>query len=253
MNNIKHFDVDGAEFVLLDPGDSVGKGTVPGFHYENGIMQLFRDAVTGSDTFCDIGALHGYFGCLAASFAPNVIVHSFEPNPVAAGIANQNLQANNVRGFLHNLALNADGTDMHFMGRSLLEAPQEGSVIVRGATFDEFSARAGIKNAVVKVDVHGAEGLVLEGMKNSLRERISTLFLEIHPQRQIVGECDYDKFLRIVEDGGLSLYEVVEFRDRRDAKLVLLVDDARDDFVSGRSWKPEHDQFQRMIFARRGN
>lgn len=251
MNYVKHFDIDGAKFPFLDPGNSVGKGTVPGFHYENGIMELLRDAVREADTFCDIGALHGYFGCLAASFAPHVIVHSFEPNPMAASVATQNLRANNVRGFVHNIALNADGTDMHFLGRSLLEKAQEGSVIVPGATFDQFASRVGIRNAVVKVDVHGAEGFVLEGMKNSLKERVSALFLEVHPRRQIVGECDYDRFLRIVEDAGMSLYEVVEFRDRHRAELMPLVNDARREFVSGESWKPEHEQFQRMIFASR--
>ena len=51
---------------------------------------------------------------------------------------------------------------------------------VRVMPFDDVCEEQGIRPDVVKIDVFGAEGDVLRGMKKALRNGVSHLFCELH-------------------------------------------------------------------------
>ena len=249
----RHFRAAGSEFLMLDPGNTVAEGTIPNvagdFVYEPATAKLLLDALRCSGAFCDIGALHGYFPCLVAAVLPDRIVHAFEANPEAHHVLERNFAINRVRGLAHWAAVNADGADVRFAGRSFVDDNAAGSFTVRGVRFDDFAAATKLTSVVVKIDVHGSEGFVLDGMQESLRTRISDILLEIHPRKQLVGDFSYEYFLDTLENAGFAVFEVGDFRDIEDLQLIPLVGQARLDFVDEGQWRPEHDTLQRMLFA----
>lgn len=250
-NEIRHFAVGGATFALFDPGGTVAAETIGEHAYEPAVTALLAETLRPGCTFLDVGALHGYFSCLVGALCPSSVVHAFEPNPEYFEVLEQNFRANGVRGFAHRVALSADASDLHFRGRRIVDASTPDAIVVRGMRFDDFADKAGFRDAVLKIDVHGAECLVMQGMRKSLRERVAHVFLEVHPKNLLVGPCDYQQLLVILEEAGFVVYEMDKFRQGGTPKLVPMVGAAREAFVEYDRWKPFHVSQQRMLYAKR--
>ena len=120
------------------------------------VEDLSRNLET-SDVFYDIGAQFGVFGIIAmeAGVDPEHI-HAFEKDSFAAPIAKKNL-----------------GDKTHVIQK--LVGDGDGSV-----TIDKYATERD-PPTVVKIDVEGAEGRVLEGMERTL-DSISVAYVEVHPQ-----------------------------------------------------------------------
>jgi FkbM family methyltransferase len=173
--------------------------------YEADTVELFARALRPGATVVDVGANHGYFTALAALLVgPGGRVEAFEPNPaVAAGLAGV-LRRNGVDGrvAVHPEALSDRGGWAEFYvsvspvndGLSSLlasDAALAHGVIRAGhtlrvptTTFDAFAERAGLGRVdLLKIDVEGAEALVLRGMERTLA---------VCPPRRIVCETPLD-------------------------------------------------------------
>lgn len=169
--------------------------------YEGETVSLFARVLRPGDTVVDVGANHGYFTALAALLVgARGRVEAFEPNPAVAAALRAVLRRNGVEGRVgvHPEALSdRDGWAEFFVsviptndGLSSLLASDE--ALAHGAiradhtlrvptnTFDAFAARAGLGCvSLLKIDVEGAEALVLGGMQRTLAA---------HPPRRIVCE-----------------------------------------------------------------
>jgi FkbM family methyltransferase len=150
---------------------------------------------SGGDVL-DIGAYHGWYSVMLAPKArPGDVFASFEPDPAS------------YVELLHNLAALGDV----FPDLTLLPVPApvgdgrptdvtfpEGSGHPRFASADDSQERAtttvdgfveqfGLRPAYVKVDVEGAEFLVLRGMEATLGRFRPRVMLEVHPTWQPDG------------------------------------------------------------------
>lgn len=163
-----------------------------GADYEAEALKAWLSLIQPGDTVWDIGANMGVYTVLTAqSVGPTGKVTAWEPAPLTFGLLEDHVQANGLqdRCTLRNKALaDAPGTlpfltDSFSMNR-IVQPGTASSVLVEVETIDGFlpSTPAPV---LVKIDVEGAELLVLRGAKQLLgdRSRIRPILLMgVHPQ-----------------------------------------------------------------------
>lgn len=180
--------------VPLDVDITDRTGRLHYFHdepYEPAVTRVIADALRAGDVFVDIGANIGFFSVFAARLVgKNGRVFAFEPHPGAAEelrtLAARNGVAETVA--LVPLALsNRDGDaalhlDQEFTSYSTLDpsgspmhasASFNRSIVIRTTTFDRWLADhpdVARRIRCIKIDVEGAEAMVLAGMTHALQQ-----------------------------------------------------------------------------------
>jgi FkbM family methyltransferase len=175
--------------------DAVGRGLYRRKVHEPNLTRLLlsRFANSGMKNFIDVGANIGYFSCLMSKLAGAAgKVLSIEPEPQNLKLLEQNIKINNLANVaVHPCALGAsEGSAMLGLykpsnrGRhSLLEKDAKSQVKIPVRILDDVARNSG-KNvgswSLVKIDVEGYEGYVIDGAKETL-PRIETLVMEFSP------------------------------------------------------------------------
>lgn len=169
--------------------------------YEADFATRLAAAVRPGSVAYDIGSWHGFFaGVMAAQGAGQV--HVFEPLPQNAARLRSFITLNPSKTIeLHQCAIGvSDGeADLVVMPESsmakLESSPfQPGEVSntrlrVQVRSIDSIvAASEAPAPSLVKIDVEGAEAMVLEGARNTLRRHRPAIFAEIHCE-SLVGEC----------------------------------------------------------------
>jgi hypothetical protein len=310
------FRVLGTELELEDPDASTLRETVPGHIYEPAVTLLLRDLLAEPDAcFLDIGALYGYFACLAGRFAPGCAIHAFEPSPAFFGVLEDNVRRNGVVAGLHQVALSDENGTMQFHGKTLVgehnrhgdaraqlavlgkllrrkrrtEAAAPGSPppgeagsgaslgtgarlgpwlahtlrhLLRAAfsrrrehrvptiRYDDWRAQHGVRATIAKIDVHGAEGMVLAGMQRALREDLRHVVVEVHAPQMLVKYTHRD-IANMLLDAGMVVSEIVDYRTSERPVLVDLRGEAYEDFIHPERWTAREQMMMRMLYARR--
>jgi FkbM family methyltransferase len=154
-------------------------------------------ALPRGGTFVDVGANWGYFTLVAAhAVGPNGRVLALEPDPRMAAELRGNVARNGIAHVTVLEAAASEGAGEAVLagyaeadrnrGVSSLVAVPAGdapSFAVRTARLDALMDEHGIARAdLVKIDVEGAEELVLRGMARGLAEgRYGRVLMELHP------------------------------------------------------------------------
>lgn len=202
------------------------------------------------DVFFDIGANFGFYSLLAAELVTAGRIVAFEPVPYVFESLKTNARA----------AGNVEAVDSAVSDREGLldfdEAPasrhtgssfsEESSrlpgaphfefkkIKVRSTTVDEFCARTKLVPTVIKVDVEGAEKLVIEGARRTLASASPTLIMEVWkpPTRnqnhrdaaRLLEEAGYRPY-SLTREGGLLALDTAalerEFSEGETANLVF--------------------------------
>lgn len=182
-------------------GHEMAEGRFDGFVYD----EVERLGGAEGATFWDVGAHIGYHSfCFAALAGPNGRVFAFEPNPYNTERFRLHLERNPAlagRIKLQSLALsNADGDAAFEFSPVIDDGTSTGSHLSEASLPSEPSAyadfrRTTVKTAradtlletrsipaptIMKIDVEGAEQLVLEGATGLLTTARPLLFVEIH-------------------------------------------------------------------------
>lgn len=195
--------LDGKEFAhLVEAGPAKGitfqvrmpedKGIWTGT-YEAAFATCLAGAVKPSTVAYDIGSWHGFFaGVMAANGANSV--HVFEPLPANAERVRKLIDLNPAKRItLHPCAVGDRNTEMDLMvmpetsmaklEESSFQADLTSTDRVRVAvkTIDSMIASGEIQPpALMKIDVEGAELMVLKGALETLRSHHPDIFAEIH-------------------------------------------------------------------------
>jgi len=152
---------------------------------ERDIMSVVHDHIDDTDTVWDIGANIGphsmAFGQLATE------VHAFEPHPENAKQLSKNIIASGVEDHvtIHEHAIGDQTGSVTFTGNDAevgSGTPHigDGSLTVDVYRGDDLVTTGEISQPnVVKIDVEGAEGRVINGMKESLQD-VRLLVVELH-------------------------------------------------------------------------
>lgn len=148
------------------------------------------------DVFYDVGTYSGLYTCFAVHVLSDESVIAFEPDPVNLAKLRRNL-AYNGSPRVREMVLSDESGSVEFDNPTLARdewggkasiAPEAGddSIVVEARTGDGLVERGDLPPpAVVKIDVEGAEGLVIEGMTDVLAsDRCRLVYCEVHRESE---------------------------------------------------------------------
>ena len=194
--------------------------------WEPAITAVYRAALRPGDVVIDIGANVGTHALLAASLVGDAgQVHAIEASPWIHARLRQNLMANGcpqvvtynlaatdregpVTVFIHEGG-NLGGTTIMASEAARLGASAE--AVVEGRPLPEIVPRRALLSArLIKIDVEGAEWLVIQGMAGVLpllREDCEIL-LEVNPAALEQGGGSLEELLAVFAAAGFAPFEV---------------------------------------------
>ncbi len=205
---------------LLDTG--VAAGVLQG-NWEPDVTGFILSILRPGDTFIDIGANVGWFTVLAArAVGASGSVHAFEPREDLSARLTASAEANGFadRCTVHACALGAEPGEMMLAavpseknpGHSFLvsgDLPEGAAPIGRVPVrcLDSFTFQQPIR--LIKLDVEGAEGLVLRGAGALLRRDHPIIVSEIFPRwlRDVSGQEPED-YLNLLKDAGYRIFHL---------------------------------------------
>jgi FkbM family methyltransferase len=211
----------------LDPADfAIGPHLSRQGNYEPEVLAVLRRHLEAGDTFVDVGASFGYFATqIGRHVGRNGTVIAFEPGPQNLSLLLLNLSANGVVGAeVHQMALSdkpgvfaysrsgANGVVSIFGGdpRELINHD-----LVPASTLDRELAGRPVN--AIKIDVEGAEGLVLFGGRATLGASARTVVFEFSPPAlEAVSKMSGGDVLALLVELGYS-FDVIEGPDTRPA------------------------------------
>jgi FkbM family methyltransferase len=154
------------------------------------LQRAIRNYVARGDTVYDIGANLGYVSLsLAKQVGPSGSVIAFEPVPQNIEGLWQNISINGITNIRLMECAASDKTGAatmriagNFSTASLVWHKQEAyveEISIQTVRIDDLVERGDLKPPrFVKIDVEGAEGLVLDGMHRTIREARPVLFVK---------------------------------------------------------------------------
>jgi FkbM family methyltransferase len=207
----------------IDPADSMDREFYLGT-YDPWLLHVVRCIVRAGDTCLDIGAHKGYVTLrLATLVGSGGRVYAFEPDPRAR----ERLEEHGRRNWLPQVsvlpyAVGREAGDASFslstqLGWSslfpnALARPTVTSTVevaVRG--LDELARTGELavdvrKLSFIKIDTEGAEGLVLEGMRDILRASRPVLWIEINRDSLEVANTRTSHIESMLQELGFALF-----------------------------------------------
>ncbi|MCS7276721.1 MAG: FkbM family methyltransferase [Dehalococcoidia bacterium] len=210
---------------LLVPGECVENGLYYAEVWEPYTVSLFLEELRPGHTVVDVGAHVGYYTLMAArAVGPRGTVYALEPAPAEARLLLWNVARNghaNVRVVPRaagdrrgRVTLSLSGiSSMHSLGRHDEAGPWRGSVRVPMVTVDGLLRGRPVD--VVKMDVEGAEPLVLKGMLRTVRASPGlVIFSEFSPHVYGALSLDAEEFVAQLMDLGFQVWLVDEWERR---------------------------------------
>ncbi|MBU6181580.1 MAG: FkbM family methyltransferase [Verrucomicrobia bacterium] len=178
--------------------------------FEKWRVEFFQSTISSRSVFFDIGANVGFFSLLAAK--QGATVHAFEPEPLNLSRLQGNLQLNPdlaPKIKIWPVALGDKAGEVDF-GRPLSDNYGHSSLLLDEG-FDRIRVRmerfadldfGSFDERFFKIDVEGAEQLVLEGFGEAWDSPATTVFLvEVHRQYG----ADLDAIVKIFASRGFRL------------------------------------------------
>jgi FkbM family methyltransferase len=165
------------------------------------VLKWIKELLRPGETFFDVGAHYGWMSLVACHcVGARGKVVAFEPSPPLIELLQYHRKANR----FHQLEIvpkavaDSDGLVVPFYlvdrGHSFLNslvdfrvepieglARQKSMIQVETLTLDEFCKMTNLRPNAVKIDVEGAELLVLQGCKGLLKESRPTFIVAVHP------------------------------------------------------------------------
>ncbi len=174
-------------------------------------------SVTREDAVCiDVGANIGYYSLLLASLAPRGQVHSFEPIPRNFYLLNTSVLLNGFDNVVLNCCavgnkdghttfnVSADSAYSSFLDTQRRE--RDSTITVPVATLASYCQERGLRRIdFMKVDVEGAEKLVLEGASGCLGDahlRPKILMVELYEPMLRAYATSIDEIVAYLRNAG---------------------------------------------------
>jgi FkbM family methyltransferase len=166
--------------------------------FERPVLEAFSDLIEPNAIVLDIGASFGLYSLVAGRrVGPNGKVFAFEPSR-AADVLADHIKLNGLEDRIEIIPVvisdtvgsiefwEAGNTRLASLSRAAAargEKPGQGAIrrVCQSTTVDAFCEERGITPDLLKVDVEGAEALVLRGAERFLRMGQGHVVLEVHP------------------------------------------------------------------------
>lgn len=206
--------------------------------------KLVKQQLAPGQTAIDIGANIGYFTLILANMVgPQGRVVAFEVSPENCQLLRQNIALNRYTNItVEDHAISSEsGTLKLFLSPSSIDHrifdSQDGRPyhLVKAVSLDEYCESHPQINQIdfIKMDIQGAEGMALCGMRNTLsRNQSLKLVVEFWPYGLRTAGTQPAQFLSDLTDLGFTLYRLTEthIEETTTADIVRLYDDQKDEF-----------------------
>ena len=190
-----HSRINGYDLLVLGNED-VGRSIYFGGSYESAESRYLASRISSDSVCVDIGANIGYFTLLMAKGASEGSVHAFEPIPLNTSLLHASIELNGFTNIWVNQSAVGDRTgEISFVQSSdsayssLFDTGRKSpdrTIRVPITTLDEYVSHTGITRVdILKADVEGAEGLVVAGASQLLRDKTRRpllVLLELYDQ-----------------------------------------------------------------------
>ncbi|MDC0202125.1 FkbM family methyltransferase [Candidatus Nitrosopelagicus sp.] len=219
--------------IILHPNDAF-RLSIYGIHSKID-FEIFQKYVKKGDNVLDIGANIGYFTLMLAKLVgPTGKVFAFEPDPRNISLLKKNIETNGYQNVVvvPKAVSNVNEkctlfTSQSSFGQNRIYEPKKTKnqkyVPIESETIlldDFFKNNENIENiSFVKIDVEGAEKLVLEGMNK---------ILNLNKNIKIFSEIDSYR----LDDAGSSYVEVIDLLEKKGF-TVFLVNNTDNKIIKG--------------------
>jgi FkbM family methyltransferase len=197
-----------------DLGDHISREVCFTGFYEPPVTRIFQQHIRAGGMVIDAGANWGYFALVAgAAVGPHGRVIALEPDPRQQARLGRNLELNNFRHVeaLASAAADragetrltgyADGDDNQGTSSIVGGNGSKDAFVVPTIALDQLAGASPVD--IVKIDVEGAEDLVLDGMRDGLSaHRYRAILLELHPGLLQARGVDPTTCVRLLLDHG---------------------------------------------------
>lgn len=232
--------------IHVDPSDfAVGHTIARTAGYEEDVSAEVRRLLGRGQTFVDVGANIGWFSLLAAALVgPEGRVVAVEPNPANVTLLRQSAKENGFDNIdvigvalaekAGAVALETDGSNGRIIPIDGPPAqPVEASFVVASYPLDTILAQAGVGRVdLMKIDVEGAEPLVLRGGAATLARDRPVLITEFYP---LALECSPwgspEGYLASLRQLGYELSVIGTDGPGDDASIMALAGSGGNDHV----------------------
>ncbi len=189
---------------------------------ESLMTEIFTKVVTEGMTVVDVGAYVGYYTLIAArAVGEKGRVFAFEPEPSNYQIMLKNIRLNkhlNVTP-VQKAVSDKTGRIKLFLAKdasghsTVCENPDQRSIQVDSTTLDNFIGGQIPQIHVIKIDVEGAEGAVLKGMRHIIDKNPDLIiFTEFCPGIMKEAGCLSTEYLKNLTDYGFVIYMIDEIK-----------------------------------------
>jgi FkbM family methyltransferase len=184
--------------------------------------KLFRELIKPGMVVVDVGANIGYFSLLASTLVtPTGRVHAFEPDPVNSALLRKNVRLNhasNIKVVESALSDNEDSislfVDVNNKGDHRIWQPEGESrrkIEITVTTLDKYLSETEAAPSFLKMDVQGAEGKVLGGMKRTLEHpQLKYMITEFWPAALRKCGTEPEQVLRQITDAGFNIRVIAD-------------------------------------------
>ncbi|HWG09695.1 MAG TPA: FkbM family methyltransferase [Solirubrobacteraceae bacterium] len=183
------------------------------------VQEALAELVKPGQTVYDVGANIGFFTILCSRLVgPQGRVYAFEPIPQNLATLRHNVTLNALSNvtIVDKALSSATGTAEMFVSpwsafhslnvegatKQDNHGPETGEITVQTVTLDEFVGGEGVRAPdLVKIDVEGAELIVVDGMRETLRSVKPLLLCELHDTKLGYGEFvdSIDYCVRVID------------------------------------------------------
>lgn len=201
--------------------------------HEQPVSEAIVDSLKGARCFVDVGTNLGWYTVLAAKNLAGGSVIGFELDDLNVDLLRKNVELNQCDNIeIHHAAVSDEpGTISYKRSAAAPSAvfsiatdggPDDDGVMVTvdSVTLDGFFNARQDSPDVIKIDVEGAETMVLNGMKRILHDVKPRLFIEVHPTKLPAYGSSVAEVVSILMDHGYEIFEMQEMRSFEGDKSV---------------------------------
>jgi len=211
--------VNGCRMLLNVSNGRVHKHLFLHGRHEPECTRILMETLPRDARVLDIGAHIGYYALLEAQLSQRV--YAIEPGPENSELLRRNIELNSLedRIEVHHVAMSDKvGTDTFYMSketekhrlRSIPASRNYRTLEVATLTVDEFLKHREVD--FIRMDVQGAEWLVIAGMTSILKaNQPLTLFVEVHPLLIKDYGGDAVSLVKVLLDSGFRLMYLVGY------------------------------------------
>lgn len=189
------------------------------FRKEAAVFKDLVECLEADDVFLDVGANLGAFTCLVGGVLPDESIVALEPHPENVKSLRRNLNLNGIDAPVYQCALSNEvgsaelSVDLGRAGnqRHALSTDDAGETIeVDVKCGDQLLTEEALpRPSVVKIDVEGAEWMVVDGLSRTLgHPACRRVYCEIHPELMSGFEGTPDSVRTALEAHGFDLQTI---------------------------------------------